>query len=158
MLLKSTTKKCTISKSCENADNGRYLYWYSFSLWQFQQQLIVVKINHKEMHNKGLFIDYPAVTYATFQHQGCLFWITCNRPKLLRKAGRLQLIQNSTPSVALMRQCCIQIDCLWRGNLMFIYFDLFRISWFSKFLRYFIFVSSWIIKPKHYDLKKYYTS
>ena len=29
--------------------------------------------------------------------------------KLLRKAGRLQLIQNSPPSVAGMRQCCILI-------------------------------------------------
>ena len=51
----------------------------------------------------------PAVTYATSEHQGRLFWITCKRPKLLRIAGRLQLIQNLTPSVAGMRQCCIRI-------------------------------------------------
>ena len=54
------------------------------------------------------------------QHQGRLFWITCNRPKLLRKAGCLQLIQNSTPSVALMRQCCIRIvrmpQNLWKSS------------------------------------------
>ena len=54
----------------------------------------------------------PAVTYAAFQYQGRLFWITCKRPKLLRKAGCLQLIQNSTPSVTLMRQCCIRIFIL----------------------------------------------
>ena len=57
--------------------------------------------------------SYPAVTYAAFQHQGYLFWITCKRPKLLRKAGRLQLIQNSTPSVAGMRQCCIRMWLKW---------------------------------------------
>ena len=31
--------------------------------------------------------SYPAVTYAASQHQGRLFWITCKRLKLLRKAG-----------------------------------------------------------------------
>ena len=30
---------------------------------------------------------------------------------LLRKAGRLQLIQNSAPSVAWRHQCDIRIDC-----------------------------------------------
>ena len=30
-------------------------------------------------------------------------------PPLMRKAGRLQLIQNSAPSVAGRRQCCIRI-------------------------------------------------
>ena len=59
-----------------------------------------------------LFIYHPAVTYAAFEHQRRLFWITCNRLKLLKKAGWLQLIQNSTPSVALMRQCCIRIKRL----------------------------------------------
>ena len=39
--------------------------------------------------------------------QGPLFWITCNRLKLLRKAVCLQLIQNSMPSVAGRQQCCI---------------------------------------------------
>ena len=42
----------------------------------------------------------PAVTYAAAEHQGPLFWISCKRLKLLRKAGSLQLIQNSAPSVA----------------------------------------------------------
>ena len=51
----------------------------------------------------------PAVTYAAFQHQGRLFWITCKRLKLLKKAGRLQLIQNSTLSVTRRQQCCIRI-------------------------------------------------
>ena len=53
--------------------------------------------------------------------RGRLFRITCKRLKPLRIAGCLQLIQNSTPSVAGMRQCCIRIgkilplwvSCLW---------------------------------------------
>ena len=61
----------------------------------------------------------PAVTYATFQHQGRLFWITCKRLELLWKAGRLQLIQSSTPSVALMRQCCIRMDKHSRSHWQF---------------------------------------
>ena len=61
----------------------------------------------KELTNSTVF--HPAVTYAASQHQERLFWITYKRLKLQRKAGRLQLIQNSTPSVAGMRQCCIQI-------------------------------------------------
>ena len=52
---------------------------------------------------------YPAVTYAASQHQGHLFWIVCMRPAFLRSFSRLQLIQNSAPSVAGMRQCDIQI-------------------------------------------------
>jgi hypothetical protein len=39
---------------------------------------------------------------------GCLFWITCKRLKLLRKASHLQVIQNSAPSVVRRRQCDIQ--------------------------------------------------
>ena len=38
---------------------------------------------------------HPAVTYAAAEHQGRLFWIICKWPKLLTKAGCLQLIQNS---------------------------------------------------------------
>ena len=53
------------------------------------------------------FVYYPAVTYAATQHHGRLFLITCKRLKLLRKASRLQLIQNSMPSVAGWRQCDI---------------------------------------------------
>ena len=52
---------------------------------------------------------HPAVTYVTAQHQGRLFWITCKRLKILRKAGRLQLILNLAPSVTGRRQCCIQM-------------------------------------------------
>ena len=40
---------------------------------------------------------------------GAEFWITCKRLKLLRKAGRLQLIQNSAPSTIVWRQCDIRI-------------------------------------------------
>ena len=60
-----------------------------------------------------VFQPHPAVTYAAAQHQGRLFWITCKWLKLLKKAGRLQLIQNSAPSVAGRRQCCIRIDWFW---------------------------------------------
>ena len=52
---------------------------------------------------------YPAVTYAAAEHQGRLFWITCKWLKLLRKASRLQVIQNLVPSVVRWRQCDIRI-------------------------------------------------
>ena len=61
-----------------------------------------------------LLCCYPASTYAApQQHQGRLFWIICKRLKVRGKAGRLQLIQNSAPSVALGRQCCIRIVVHW---------------------------------------------
>ena len=41
--------------------------------------------------------------------EGSEFWIRCKRLKLLRKAGRLQQIQSSAPSVAQRRQCDIWI-------------------------------------------------
>ena len=41
--------------------------------------------------------------------EGAEFWISCKWLKLLRKAGVLQLIQNSAPSVAQRRQCDIWI-------------------------------------------------
>ena len=40
---------------------------------------------------------------------GTKFWISCNRPKLLRKASRWQLIQSSVPSTIMWRQCDIWI-------------------------------------------------
>ena len=43
---------------------------------------------------------------------GAKFWITCKQLKLLRKAGHLQLIQNSAPSTIVWRQCDIQITDL----------------------------------------------
>ena len=52
----------------------------------------------------------PVVTYVATQHQERLFLIICKRLKLLGKAGCLQLIQNSAPSVAGRRQCCIRIE------------------------------------------------
>ena len=52
---------------------------------------------------------YPAVTYAASQHQGRLFLIVCKRPALLNSFSRLQLIQNSAPSLTGMRQCDIRI-------------------------------------------------
>ena len=59
--------------------------------------------------NFVIFSNNPAVTYTAAQHQGRLFWITYKWLKLMRKAGRLQLIQNLEPSVAWRHQCCIWI-------------------------------------------------
>ena len=53
--------------------------------------------------------NYPAVTYAASQHQGRLFWIVCKWPAFLSSFSWLQLIQNSVPSVAGIRQCDIRI-------------------------------------------------
>ena len=50
---------------------------------------------------------------------GAKFWIICNWLKLLRKAGRLQLIQNSAPSCGvnvtseLATYFSICVSCLW---------------------------------------------
>ena len=54
----------------------------------------------------------PAVTYAASQPQGRLFWIVFKRPAFLSSFSCLQLIQNSAPSVAGMRQCDIRIDLI----------------------------------------------
>ena len=56
----------------------------------------------------GILQIYPAVTYAASQHQGRLFLIVCKRPALHSFFSLLQLIQNSAPSVAGMRQCDIR--------------------------------------------------
>ena len=89
------------------------------SKWNIMQQVTNTRISrwwlkiNKCLHvkkNVPFFIlnkpnrNNPAVAS---QHQGHLFWITCKRLKPWRKAGHLQSIQNSTPSVAGMRQCCI---------------------------------------------------
>ena len=68
--------------------------------------------NYLETSTGVFFPLHPAVTYAAAEHQGFLFWITCKWLKLLRKAGRFQLIQNSAPSVAGRRQCCM--ISLWK--------------------------------------------
>ena len=46
---------------------------------------------------------------------GAKFWIIWKRLKLLRKAGHLQLIQNSAPSIIMWRQCDIWIFCFWKS-------------------------------------------
>ena len=101
-----------------------------------------------------MYVTYnPAVTYdAAAQHQGRLFWIICNWLKLLKKAGRLQLIQNSAPSVALGRQCFIQIDCeILKLSFSKKYYNnkyctraIITCSWFETALNY---------KPRILDLK-----
>ena len=64
------------------------------------------KLNHSRhfMHCISMYL-HPTVTYAAAEHQGRLFWITCKQLKLLRKASRLQVIQNSVPSVVWRCQC-----------------------------------------------------
>ena len=46
--------------------------------------------------------------------EGAKFWIRSKRPAFLSNFSRLQLIQNSAPSVARWRQCDIQIIVLWQ--------------------------------------------
>ena len=76
---------------------GCGLYWFCYLAGRLQMALTI------------LILFNPAVTYAAAEHQEHLFWITCKRLKLLRKAGCLQLIQNSVTSVARRGQCCIRI-------------------------------------------------
>ena len=62
---------------------------------------------------KKLKFHHPAVIYAAAEHQGCLFWITCKRLNLLRKASCLQLIQNLAPSVV----WCVNVTSEWLFEL-----------------------------------------
>ena len=80
---------------------GKVVWCYS-KLWKTDWKVDMKEIN--------IAFFNPAVTYAAAQHQGRLFWITFKRLKLLRKVGRLQLIQNSAPIVAGWHQCCIRIN------------------------------------------------
>ena len=59
---------------------------------------------------------------------GAEFWIICKWLKLLRKAGPLQLIQNSAPSTIVWCQCDIQIHT-W--HKMFSYLVLAEGHWKS---------------------------
>ena len=77
----------------------------------FFLQFFFQKQSQSRRHTTGVVLAAnPAVTYAATEHQGCSFWITHKQLKLMRKAGSLQLIQNSAPSVAGWHQCCIRID------------------------------------------------
>ena len=63
--------------------------------------------------------------------QGHLFWITCKPLKQLRKAGLLQLIQNSAPSVASLYEARRGYMPLWLKtnktclglNLLYMYLE-----------------------------------
>ena len=46
------------------------------------------------------------------------FRITCKQLKLQRKAGRLQIIQNSEPSTILWRQCGIRIQACTSDQML----------------------------------------
>ena len=79
------------------------------------------QVNQGKFYPVPWFLYKPVLQYATTENQGRLFWITYKRLKLLKKAGRLQLIQNSTSSVALMWQYCIRIGI--RDNFWIIQLD-----------------------------------
>ena len=64
--------------------------------------------------------------------EGDEFWISCKRLKLLRKAGRLQLIQNSVPSVARRRQCDIRIGCYFKCCYKYIILISWNLIWMAK--------------------------
>ena len=76
------------------------------------KKIIIQERGEKLSLNVSMADHYPAVTYAAAEHQGRLFWITCKRLKLLRKASHLQVIQNSVPSVVRQHQCDIRICIL----------------------------------------------
>ena len=73
----------------------------------------------------SMYTCYPAFTYGTAEHQGCLFWITYKWLKVLRKASHLQIIQNSAPSVAGRYQCCIRIIPQLKSGLGFTVWSIF---------------------------------
>ena len=87
---------------------------------------------------------------------GAEFWITCKRLKLLRKAGRLQSIQNSAPSTIRWRQCDIRIGTvahwswtLWYSRKIFEQFlddfwgDFFWMIIWAIFLQFFFLTLFW---------------
>ena len=100
------------SKSFYISHVVNYFYETEFDIWASPQAVCkITAISAEVSYFWGyiLFSCYPAVTYAAAKLQGRLFWITFKWFKLLRKAGHLQLIQNSVPSVAGQPQCCIRI-------------------------------------------------
>mgnify|MGYP006975563436 CR=1 FL=1 len=86
---------------------------------------------------------YPAVTHSAAKHQGPLFWITCKQLKQLRKAGSLQLIQNSAPFVAGRHQCCIWIPLKLTLNSEFEMWKLYDFAYHYTEAHYTTCVSSW---------------
>ena len=74
---------------------GSYLFWAAV-IWQFKWQhaiIGVIRMSH----------------WCCQATEGTIFWISCKWLKSLRKAGHLQLIQNSAPSAARGCQCGIKI-------------------------------------------------
>ena len=61
------------------------------------------------------YSDVTLTPFSSINHHvhmmvdGAKFWISCKWLKLLRKASRLQLIQNSAPSTIVGRKCDIGI-------------------------------------------------
>ena len=98
--------------SCK--DFCKHNHWNPNPFHQFitlASNLLIFPMRKGPLFQCQIIVQYhPAITYATAEHQGRLFWITCKGLKLLRKAGCLELIQNLAPSVAGRRQCCIWIE------------------------------------------------
>ena len=72
--------------------------------------------------------------------EGAEFWISCKWPAFLSNSSRLQLIQNSAPSVAWLRQCNIQITCTYSA---FKGLFLKKISCYQKSYRHVIYNTVW---------------
>ena len=118
-------KKTNVLKNYNTQIKGTLMFSKSYHLWAFGEKIfeflsdlrfmcrVTPIYTHFSPSNfqdnpgsrKILEFQYwsallnPAVTYATAENQGSLFWITCKRLKLLRKGSHLQVIQNSAPSV-----------------------------------------------------------
>ena len=69
----------------------------------------------KVQSNKDKGIKVPSLMPIRMSHwcrrvtEGAEIWISCKRPAFLSNFSRLQLIQNSAPSVTRWRQCDIRI-------------------------------------------------
>ena len=86
--------------------------WLRFFNFSKLLSYCVVSITIKVVEYVIVSISFHQIQMPHWRHtmaDGAKFWITCKRLKLLRKAGRLQLIQNSAPSTIVWRQCDIQI-------------------------------------------------
>ena len=85
-----------------------------WDVW-FLGQIVCNKIEQLWIINKIYLSSNLDVTlnWRCQATEGSEFLISCKRLKLLRKAGRLQLIQNSEPSVAQGCQCDIRMGLIF---------------------------------------------
>ena len=83
-------------------------------IWDIKWSLVCLcffrgKSKHYHVIRPKIFSTNSDVTFMPHSAVVDGFWITFQQLKFLRKADCLQLIQNSAPSVAGRRQCCIRI-------------------------------------------------